>query len=151
MSEDRLAADEDALWRALAHVVHQLPRVLDDDMSRAEGLSMTEFAILLSLSEAPDQQLRMVELSAATALSPSRVTRVVADLARLGLVRRTRHATDARGSVAVLTDVGAKKVEDAQPGHVASARRRVLDHIPAADRPAVSRALRAIAAGLSPE
>ncbi|MDR7274575.1 MarR family winged helix-turn-helix transcriptional regulator [Catenuloplanes atrovinosus] len=145
---DRLTQDEDAVWRTLAQVVHQLPRVLDEDMSRAEGLSMTEFAILRVLSEAPDHRLRMVELAAATALSPSRITRVVGDLARIGMVSRERHASDARGSVAALTDVGLKKAESADPAHVASARRWVLDHIDPADRPAVLRALRRIADGI---
>ncbi|MDP9795700.1 DNA-binding MarR family transcriptional regulator [Catenuloplanes nepalensis] len=146
---DRLTDEEDALWRALAHVVHLLPPALDDDMTRTEGLSMTEFAILHSLAEAPDRSLRMVDLAAAVALSPSRVTRVVGDLTRFGLVRRSRHATDARGSVAVLTEAGVKKAESADPSHADSARRHVFAHIDPADQPAVRRALRQIADALS--
>jgi len=155
MVEHQLSDDEDVLWRSLGRLVHLLPRLLDEDMSRSKGLSMTEFAILLSLAEAEDRRLRMVDLAAATALSSSRVTRVVNDLARLGFVQRARHATDARGSVAVLTDAGAEKVDDARPRSASSARQRVLDHIDPADLPAVSRALRRLAAAaageLSPE
>jgi len=151
MDERHLSDDEDALWRALGRLVHLLPRLLDEDMSRSKGLSMTEFAILLSLSEAEDRSLRMIDLAAATALSSSRVTRVVNDLARLGFVQRTRHATDARGSVAVLTDAGAEKVDDARARNARSARQRVFDHIDPADLPVVSRALRRLAAAAAGE
>lgn len=48
-----LSADEDALWRALGRVSHLMPRVLDEEMTRATGLSMTEYAVLLMLAEAP--------------------------------------------------------------------------------------------------
>jgi DNA-binding MarR family transcriptional regulator len=140
-----LTAEEDALWRALGRVVHVLPRLLDEDMSKTTGLSMTEYAVLLTLAEAPEHRLRMAELAAATALSASRITRIVDDLGTRGLVRKERHAADGRGAVAVLTEEGLGRQQDAAPCHLASARRRVLDHVPPEALSALTRVLQQVA------
>ncbi|MFE7774596.1 MarR family winged helix-turn-helix transcriptional regulator [Streptomyces sp. NPDC057445] len=137
-----LTPDEMLLWQSLGRLVHALPRVLEDDMGRASGMSMTEFAVLLTLGQAPDRRMRMSELAAATGLTPSRITRVVDTLRSHGMVSKERHGSDARGNVAVLTDAGDRRVKAAQPAHLASARRRVLDHIPADLVPALADVLK---------
>jgi len=91
---------------------------------------MTEFAVLLLLSEAPDRRMRMSALAAAVGLTSSRITRVVDGLSRHDMVQKERHGQDGRGSDAILTDTGLRAMRPAQPSHLASARRRVLDHIP---------------------
>ena len=139
-----LTEDEMLLWASLGRVVHALPRVLEDDMSRATGLSMTDFATLLVLDQAPDRRLRMSELANATGLTPSRITRVVDALRAHGLVDKERHGADARGNVAVLTADGLARLEAAQPAHLAIARRRVLEHVPADLVPALAAALKTI-------
>jgi len=139
-----LTEDEMLLWASLGRVVHALPRVLEDDMSRATGLSMTDFATLLVLDQAPDRRLRMSELATATGLTPSRITRVVDALRAHGLVDKERHGADARGNVAVLTDDGLARLEAAQPAHLAIARRRVLEHVPPDLVPVLAAALKTI-------
>jgi DNA-binding MarR family transcriptional regulator len=140
-----LTADEELFWRALGRVVHVLPRLLDEDMSKATGLSMTEYAVLLSLAEAPERRLRMAELATATALSASRMTRVVEELISRGLVRKERHAGDARGAVAVLTPEGLSRQQGAAEQHLASARRRVLECVPPESLAALGHVLQRIA------
>ena len=139
-----LTEDEMLLWASLGRVVHALPRVLEDDMSRATGLSMTDFATLLVLDQAPDRRLRMSELATATGLTPSRITRVVDALRAHGLVDKERHGADARGNVAVLTADGLARLEAAQPAHLAIARRRVLEHVPPDLVPVLAAALKTI-------
>ncbi|GAA2662793.1 MarR family winged helix-turn-helix transcriptional regulator [Actinosynnema pretiosum subsp. pretiosum] len=139
-----LSADEDALWRALGRVSHLLPRVLDEEMSRATGLSMTEYAVLLMLAEAPERRLRMSELASAVALSGSRVTRVVDAMVRLGLLEKEKAPGDGRGAVAVLTEAGLARQRGAAGPHLAIARRRV-DGIDPADLAAALRVLTALA------
>ncbi|MFD8518762.1 MarR family winged helix-turn-helix transcriptional regulator [Streptomyces capillispiralis] len=124
-----LTPDELLLWQSLGRLVHALPRALEEDMARA-GVTMTEFAALLLLSEAPDMRMRMSALADASGLTPSRITRVIDGLTRHGLVRKERHGQDGRGNEAVLTDAGLHAMRSAQPAHLASARARVLDHIP---------------------
>jgi DNA-binding MarR family transcriptional regulator len=114
-------------------VLLALPRVLDSDMVRATGLTANEYKTLMHLSEAPDHELRMAELANATALSASRMTRLVDDLQARGLVSKRTSKSDARGNVALLTPAGLEKLADAWPAHVASARHRVFDHLTDAD------------------
>ena len=146
-----LNSEEMLLWQSLGRLAHALPRLLEGDMSRATGLSMTEFAVLLTLGQAPERRLRMSELAAATGLTPSRITRVVDTLRTHGLVTKERHGPDARGNITVLTSSGLDRLQAAQPAHVASARRRVLDNIPADLVPTVANVLAALTeATLSP-
>ncbi|WP_406187424.1 MarR family winged helix-turn-helix transcriptional regulator [Streptomyces sp. NBC_01006] len=143
-----LSPDELRLWRSLGRLVHSLPRVLEDDMSRT-GVTMTEFAALLLLSEAPDHRMRMSALADAAGLTPSRITRVVDGLAKHELVRKERHGQDGRGNDAVLTEAGLRIMREAEPAHLASARTRVLDQIPPDQISVLAQALAAIAEGLS--
>ncbi|MEW1828005.1 MULTISPECIES: MarR family transcriptional regulator [unclassified Streptomyces] len=124
-----LTAQEERFWRALMRVIVALPRSLDDDLLRSTGLTLTEYVVLMSLSEAENQELRMADLAAATALSASRITRVVDALQSRGQVVKRRYEGDARGNVATLTPEGMKRLQAAYPVHLASARKRVMDHL----------------------
>ncbi|MEV0738766.1 MarR family transcriptional regulator [Streptomyces sp. NPDC050549] len=128
-ADDALTVQEERFWRALMRVIVALPRSLDDDLLRSTGLTLTEYVVLMSLSEAENQELRMADLAAATALSPSRITRVVDALQGRGQVVKRRYEGDARGNVATLTPEGMKRLQAAYPVHLASARKRVMDHI----------------------
>ncbi|MEV0486625.1 MarR family transcriptional regulator [Streptomyces sp. NPDC050508] len=128
-AEDALTAQEERFWRALMRVIVALPRSLDDDLLRATGLTLTEYVVLMSLSEAENQELRMADLASATALSASRITRVVDALQSRGQVVKRRYEGDARGNVATLTPEGLKRLQAAYPVHLASARKRVMDHL----------------------
>jgi DNA-binding MarR family transcriptional regulator len=128
-ADDALTAQEERFWRALMRVIVALPRSLDDDLLRATGLTLTEYVVLMSLSEAENQELRMADLASATALSASRITRVVDALQSRGQVVKRRYEGDARGNVATLTPEGLKRLQAAYPIHLASARKRVMDHL----------------------
>ncbi len=110
-----------------------LPRLLEDDLVRGAGLSLSEFAILLVLSEAGPAGRRMNDLAAAGGLSPSRATRVVAELERRGLVEKSPSKDDARGNIAVATSTGRKAFRSAYPLQVKRAREILFDHLEPAD------------------
>jgi DNA-binding MarR family transcriptional regulator len=124
-----LSGTEERLWRSLQRLLVALPRVLDEDLLRSTGLSLTQYIVLMHLSEADGNRMRMTDLATATALSASRITRLVETLRVHGLVVKERHATDARGSMAVLTEAGRQRLLGAYPAHLASARRRVMDQL----------------------
>lgn len=121
--------EEERLWRALQRVTIALPRVLEDDLLRSTGLSLTEYAVLMNLSEAVDQELRMTELASATALSASRITRVVDQLQSRGLVHKRKCEDDGRSNIASITEEGFNRLRAAYPSHLASARRHVISHL----------------------
>jgi DNA-binding MarR family transcriptional regulator len=143
-----LSESEAAFWRALIRIVLSLPRRLDADLVRAVGLTSNEYVTLMSLSEAPGRELRMADLAKATALSASRMTRLVDDLQSRGLVAKRASAEDGRGNVAKLTPAGLAKLKQAWPAHLAGVRRRVFDHVDPSTVRTAAQALQAIASKL---
>jgi DNA-binding MarR family transcriptional regulator len=123
--------EEELVWRSLMQLVFTLTRTLGDDLERSCGLSSTEYSVLMHLSEAPDGQLYMSELAKRTNLSPSRITRVIDDMARNDLVQRRPGSLDGRTTFAALTKAGLATVRRAWPHHLRSVRRRAFDHLTA--------------------
>jgi DNA-binding MarR family transcriptional regulator len=124
-----LDGDEEILWRSLVELLLRLPRVLDENFEREAKVSMTDYSVLVALSEATAGELRMGALAEATALSRSRTSRVVDDLVRRSLVTRRKCEQDGRSSLAAVTPGGMAVLAAAYPGHLARVRSLVLDHI----------------------
>jgi DNA-binding MarR family transcriptional regulator len=110
-------------------VITILPRALDEQFLRDTGVTMTEYLVLVALSEAPGRELRISELASRTSLSLSRISRVVDDMANHSLVTRRKCAFDGRSSFATLTAKGLSTLQAAYPGHLARVRRLVFDHL----------------------
>jgi DNA-binding MarR family transcriptional regulator len=140
-----LGTDEEAIVRALGRVIIVLPRTLDADLVREQQLSLSEYAALMHLSEAPHRRMRMSELSAACDLSLSGMTRIVTRLEAQGFIKRVKCDEDARGWNAVLTDAGLARLEQAYPTHLASVRRHVMDHLDGIDLAQLASALQRFA------
>jgi DNA-binding MarR family transcriptional regulator len=119
----------------------QLPRAIDDDLTRRSGLSLTRYVVLMRLSEASHRALRMSDLAAAASISPSRMTRIVQGMTADGLVTRQVVAGDARASLATLTEEGLQRLREAWPAHLAGVRALVMDHIDADDLTAFNRVI----------
>jgi DNA-binding MarR family transcriptional regulator len=145
-----LSSEEEAFLRAWARAMLTVPRAFDADLTREQGMSMSEYSALMYLSEAPQRRLRMSDLAAVCALSLSGMTRVVGRLESSGLVERERCSSDGRGWNAVLTEAGLRRLEKAWPTHLASVRRHVMTHLADLDLPAVSSALQRFASEASP-
>ncbi len=124
-----LNSAEETIWRTLAHLLIALPHALEEDLYLETGLTITEYGVLMNLSEAPGRQLRMSVLAGHCDLSGSRMTRLVEDLRQKGFVTKERSPEDGRGNVAKLTKAGFARLRGAYPVHLASVRRRVLDNI----------------------
>lgn len=90
---------------------------LDLDLRREHGLTVTEFDVLITLFNAPDQRLGMSVLAERVLLSPAGVTHLVTRLERDRMLRRERDATDGRKWFAVLTDRGSQVLGEARRTH----------------------------------
>jgi DNA-binding MarR family transcriptional regulator len=139
---------ETAFWRPLMRIMTALPRALEDQFLPETGLAITDYGVLVALSEAPDHLLRISALAATTGLSLSRISRVVDDLTRRGLVEKRKCAEDGRASNAVLTDAGLAKLEAAYPSHLTRVRTSVFDHLSAEDIRTAGPVLARLAAAL---
>lgn len=126
---DRLGINEDRAWRDLIRIATILPRVLDAQLRRRTPLTLSEFGVLLHLSEAPDGAMRMSDIAARIGLSPSRITRVVAEMRVHELVEGRQDPDDARGQIARITDKGRQQLAQAYLVQVAGARELIFDHV----------------------
>ncbi|RCV56691.1 MarR family winged helix-turn-helix transcriptional regulator [Marinitenerispora sediminis] len=117
-----LDADEQRTWRSYLVVNSMLEERLDRDLQQRNGLSLVEYGILVHLSEADGQRMRMRSLADTVIVSKSRLSHQIARLERDGYVRRETCAEDRRGAWAVLTPSGESKLREAAPWHVAAVR-----------------------------
>jgi DNA-binding MarR family transcriptional regulator len=143
-----LDAVEEPTWRALARFFVVAPRLLDEDLQRGAHMSLSAYTVLLHLSEAPGQALRMTELANRAYLSGSRTTRLVDELIADGLVAKARNAADGRGFDVTLTEEGLAALQRAYPVHLRSVRARVLNHVDRSTLPCFAKAVSAIAESL---
>ncbi|HEX3538824.1 MAG TPA: MarR family transcriptional regulator [Acidimicrobiales bacterium] len=136
-----LTSEEELLWRSLMQLLIRIPRVTEEDFGHDSNLGTSQYLVLMHLSEASGHPLRMSDLASKAGLSPSRVTRVVDDLARAGLVVRSRSTSDGRGNLASLTAAGMTRRQSAHVPHLLRVRTRFLHGLPAADVAVAARVL----------
>jgi DNA-binding MarR family transcriptional regulator len=139
-----LEADQQASWRAFAVGVTLLLDRLDTDLQHEFDLSLTEYEILVRLSERPERSMRMAQLADALAHSRSRVTHTVARMQRAGLVARFASPEDGRGIVCRLTDRGNDLLVEAAPIHVQGVRDYLVDLADRDDFAALGRVMNAV-------
>jgi DNA-binding MarR family transcriptional regulator len=101
--------------------------------------------VLVHLSEAPHNQLRMSELAHACGLSLSGMTRVVNRLEAQSLVLRQKCPDDGRAWLAVLTSTGWTRLKQAWPTNLASVRRHIFSRLEGCDIVAATEVLERIA------
>jgi DNA-binding MarR family transcriptional regulator len=128
---DPFTREEFLAWRAFLRVHAHVTRELDRRMVEEHGVSLDHYGILITLASAPDMALRMGELGARRLVSPSKISRVVDELERHRLVKRTRDPGDGRSYLATLTPSGLRKLREAQVTHHAVVRERLLDPLAA--------------------
>ena len=122
-----LDQEEQAAWRSYLDGTRMLFQELERELVADADLSMTDYELLVRLSEAPDGTLRMRELADATLATRSGVTRAVSRAERSGWVQRVECEDDRRGMNAQLTEAGRAKLAEAAPGHVNAVRENLLD------------------------
>ncbi|MFN8190503.1 MAG: MarR family transcriptional regulator [Nocardioidaceae bacterium] len=132
-------------WRALILGMTLLIDRLDDDLRKEHGLSLTEYEILMRLSEAPGRQMRMARLADALAHSRSRVTHTVQRLERSDLVVRSESPEDGRGVLCRLTDHGFEVLEKAAVTHVDGVHAYIVDLATREDFDALGRVMDSVA------
>lgn len=139
-----LDEDQQRSWRALVVGSTLLMDRLDDDLRREFNISLTEYEILVRLSERPGRAMRMAQLADALAHSRSRVTHTIDRMERAGYVVRGTTPEDGRGIVATMTDAGYALLQEAAPRHVEGVRAYLVDRVEGADFSAIGRAMDAV-------
>jgi DNA-binding MarR family transcriptional regulator len=136
-------------WGALLKVHAALVPRLDRELQETHGLPLTWYDVLLELNHAPDRRLTMGQLGTVAAVSRTRVSRVVEELVRAGLVTREPNPDDGRSAFAALTPSGRSALRKAAPTYLAAVQREFADHLSAREAEVVAKALRKVLAAAS--
>jgi DNA-binding MarR family transcriptional regulator len=145
---ERAAAE---LWAELTRVHGAVRGSLETYLGGATGLLPEDAELLVLLAEAPEQRLRMVDVSAALRLSKSGVTRLVDRLAERGLVVRAACPKDRRVIYAGLTEEGRATAEAAAPAVAAGLAQLLADRLSHAEVEALTGTLRRVAPAAGPD
>lgn len=145
MTTAGLTADEERLWRAWVRLNAQTGTVLQRDLQE-DGLSGSDFEVLVHLAEDPDGRARVADLARVLHWERSRLSHHVARMGRRDLVQRVECAEDGRGAFVVLTAAGRTALEQALPGHARSVRRVFFDALGPEEREHLERIVAALLA-----
>jgi DNA-binding MarR family transcriptional regulator len=135
-------------WGSLLQVHAALVPELDRRVRAGTGLPLAWYDVLLELSAARDGRLTMSLLSERVVLSRSRVSRVVDDLTRDGLVRREGNPDDARSAYAAITPAGLTRFREAAPIYVGSIEDEFAGDLTVAELTALASLLQRVLARL---
>lgn len=145
-----LSNAEMAAWRAYIETHGDLMSALEADLVPTH-LTLGDYQVLVYLTEAENQRMRMCDLADMLQLSPSGLTRRLDGLVTAGWVERSSSDTDRRVMLAAVTDAGRAQLAAAAPTHVASVRARMIDVLDADELDAIAIAFRKIRAALDAE
>jgi DNA-binding MarR family transcriptional regulator len=140
-----LDEEQQRSWRALVMGTTLLMDRLDADLRASFRISLTEYEILVRLSEQPDRQMRMAQLADAMCHSRSRVTHTVQRMQGAGYLERIESPEDGRGVLARMTDTGRDLLEQAAHLHVTGVRENLVDLASDEDFAALGRVMNAVA------
>ena len=142
---------EQAVWRSWLQASSRLDAHLARRMQAEADISMPDFAVLVSLSEAPEQRLRAFALGRALQWEKSRLSHHLTRMERRGLVTREDCGTDRRGAFVVLTAEGRNALETAAAPHVEAVRAAVFDRLTAEQVDRLGEVCDELLAGLDPD
>lgn len=135
-------------WRMVLLAHAGAVRAIEEDVGR-HGIPLTWYDVLLELDGARGRRLRMQELSDRVVLSRTRVSRLVDEMTRQGLVAKQPDDTDRRVTWAVITDEGRAALRRTAPVYLAGIQEHFGRYLTAAEQRAVARALSKVVAAHS--
>lgn len=138
-SDERVEA-----WRAVLLAQDRVVRAIERDLADAGRVPLSWYDVLLELNAVPRRCLRMQELSERVVLSRSRVSRLVDDLEREGLVDRHPDPDDGRATLACLTPAGRDALRRAAPIYLRGIERYFTAHLDQRERATIAAALQRV-------
>jgi DNA-binding MarR family transcriptional regulator len=102
-------------WGSLTRTHAAIVGRLQEALTGAEFPPLPWYEVLSTLSEAPEQRLKMGELAEALVITRGGLTKLVDRLVKAGLLERTFCETDRRVSYATLMPAGADLLDEMRP------------------------------------
>ena len=123
--------DEQRAWRAWLDAHARLSARLNRELQAGSGLSLSDYDVLVHLTDAAEGRVRAFELGEGLQWEKSRVSRQVTRMATRGLVARQASPEDGRGAYVTITPAGRRAIESAAPAHVELVRQLLFDGLSA--------------------
>ena len=101
-----LSEDEQRAWRAWLDAHAGLSARLNRELQATSGLSLSDYDVLVHLTDVPEGRLRAFELGQGLEWEKSRVSRQVGRRAERGRVAREASPEDGRGAYVTSTAAG---------------------------------------------
>jgi DNA-binding MarR family transcriptional regulator len=127
-----LEPDQQRAWRAWLDAHAHLSARLNRELQASSGLSLSDYDVLVHLTDVPVGRLRAYELGQGLEWEKSRVSRQVSRMVERGLVTREASPEDGRGAYVAITPAGRMAIEEAAPAHVELVQRLLFDGLSAA-------------------
>lgn len=118
-----------AAWRSFLVAHARVTDVLASELEAERDLPLTWYDVLVQLSEAPENRLRMQDLARAVLLSKSGLTRLVDRMATASLVTREPCLDDRRGTFVCLSPGGRQRLDGASPVHLRGIAQHFTNHL----------------------
>ncbi|MEO9325184.1 MarR family transcriptional regulator [Nocardioides sp. C4-1] len=129
VDEPWLSPEQQQAWRHWIALSTALPAVLNRQLQEDSGLSLSDYDVLVALSETTDGRLRVSDLAAAVGWERSRLSHHVRRMAGRGLVEREECADDGRGAWITMTSRGTTAIREAAPAHARLVGQLVFDDL----------------------
>lgn len=128
-------------WATFLRAHGAVVQRLEAEMVAERGLPLDWYEVLLHLSQAPRNRLRMQELTDRILLTQSGVSRLVDRMVAAGLVDRAPDDADRRGRYAVLSRNGRRVLRESAPVHRRGIAEHFLQHLSQEEQRVLRRAL----------
>lgn len=115
------------VWRRWVALTTEISAALNRSLQERGQVSISDYEVLVVLSETEDRCLRVSELARCIGWERSRLSHHVGRMEKRGLVRRVAAVEDARGAVVHLTEQGLDTIVGIAPLHVRDVRRVFFD------------------------
>ena len=124
-----LNEQEHDVWRRWLTTHTTINAVLGRHLSKDSCLSLTEYEVLVVLSEHPEGRLRMAAMAEKMQWDKSRLSHQITRMVKRGLVDRVSCQEDKRSAFVELRDEGLEAIREAAPPHVDHVRELLFDHL----------------------
>ena len=107
-----LSDDQQHAWRHWIAISTALPAALNRQLQDGSGLSLSDYDVLVALSEITRGRLRVGDLATSLGWERSRVSHHVTRMQKRGLVAREECEDDGRGAWVALSGSGRQAMRD---------------------------------------
>jgi DNA-binding MarR family transcriptional regulator len=127
---DRLVTERPlAAWATLVHTHASVVEAVEERLMAEADLPLPWHEVLVRVSRAGEELMRMQELARSVLLSKSGLTRLADRMEQAGLIQRRACPSDRRGVFIGITDRGREALDRAGPVFLAAVREHLTDRL----------------------